>query len=175
MAIEDWKESTDGEGAAPNRVLFESRNEFQAAIRNAFAQAAEVGCRELWLCDVNFANWPLGEIKVVEELTQWGYAHRKLTLFALDFDEFARRHVRWVEWRRKWAHIVECRALKELEASQVPTIFLAPGLTTVRLFDSNNFRGSASSLKSDEVSARELLDAVSQRSVEAFPATTLGL
>jgi hypothetical protein len=164
--------------AAPNdgsHQLFDSRNEFLGALRSAFAAAADQGCRELILCDLNFAQWPLGEIKVVEALTRWAYAHRKLTLLAHDFSEVTRRHSRWVEWRRSWAHIVECRALTELEASKVPTVLLAPGLVTVRLFDPLHYRGSQSSLQADLQGSREVLDAVSQRSVDAFPATTLGL
>jgi hypothetical protein len=157
------------------RTLIESRSEFQNALRNAFAQAAETGCRELWLCDVNYAQWPLGEIKVVEALTKWAYAHRKLTLFAYDFEEFNRRHSRWVEWRRHWAHVVECRQLNELEVTQVPTLLFAPGMVTVRLFDPIHYRGTISALPLDAVNARELLDAIAQRSEEAFPATTLGL
>ena len=157
------------------RQMLESRNEFIGALRSAFAEAAEQGCRELTLCDLDYAQWPLGETRVVEEFARWAYAHRKLVVYAHSFDEITRRHSRWVEWRRAWSHIVECRALPELEASKVPSILLASGLTTVRLFDPLHYRGSKSSLQADLQASRELLDAVSQRSVDAFPATTLGL
>ena len=33
----------------------------------ALADAARAGCRELWLCDADFADWPLGERAVIEQ------------------------------------------------------------------------------------------------------------
>ena len=57
----------------------------------------------------------------------------------------------------------------------VPTILLAPGLLSVRLFDRLHYRGVASRETADAVQWREAIDAVLQRSEEAFPATTLGL
>ena len=110
--------------------LITSRGEFHAALKSALAEAATVGCRELWLCDTDFADWPLGELAVVESFAQWAGSHRRLTLIAESFDEVARRHARWNEWRRHWSHIVHCR---------------------------------------------ELIDAVLQRSEEAYPVTTTGL
>ena len=80
--------------------LLESRAECLDAIRATLAEAADHGCRELFLCDVDYAHWPLGERAVVESLTRWGYAHRRMTLLAASFDGFAQRHPRWVEWRR---------------------------------------------------------------------------
>ena len=60
-----------------------------------------LGCRELWLCDNDFADWPIGERAVIESLSQWAGSHRRLTLIASTFDEVARRHARWNEWRKK--------------------------------------------------------------------------
>ena len=57
----------------------------------------------------------------------------------------------------------------------MPTLLLAPGVVTVRLFDREHVRGSVSHDPADAIRARELVDAISQRSSEAFPATTLGL
>jgi hypothetical protein len=166
----------DGPTIEPSaRSLIDSRGGFLTALREAFSKAADQGCRELFLCDADYAQWPLGEIAIVEEFTRWAYAHRKLVVYAHDFDEMPRRHARWVQWRRQWAHVVECRALPELEPLQVPVILLASGVVTVRLFDPVRYRGTSSALPMDMVAARETLDAVAQRSVEAFPATTLGL
>lgn len=152
-----------------------SRGEFHGSLRAAFAEAATVGCREIWLCDKDFADWPLSERAVIDHLTQWAQAHRKLTLLAQSFDEIVRRHARWVEWRRQWSHVVECRTNAELEAGQMPVILLASGLVTVRLVDAVHYRGSTSHATADGVQARELIDAVLQRSAEAFPVTTLGI
>ena len=161
--------------SADPATLITSRSEFHAALRLAFAEAAVNGCRELWLCDSDFADWPLGERAVVEHLEQWAASSRQLTLFASTFDEVARRHARWVEWRLRWSHIVRCRTDAELEADAVPTLLLAPGALTVRLVDRIHHRGRVSRDKADELRCKEQIDAVLQRSVEAFPATTTGL
>jgi len=157
------------------RTMIDSRSGFHDALRAAFAEAAQVGCREIWIADENFADWPLNERQVVEHLTQWAQSHRRFTVVARDFDEVTRRHPRWVEWRRQWSHVVQCRTNNDLEAGQIPSLLLAPGLTSVRLFDAIHHRGVASRETPDAVQWRELIDAVLQRSEEAFPATTLGL
>ena len=151
------------------------RNDFQAMVRAALAEAASAGWRELWLCDPDFANWPLGERGVVESLTQWVGARRRLTVLATQYDDIVRLHPRWVQWRVQWAHVVSCRALPELQADDVPVLLHAPDGITLRLFDRLNYRGVVSREMADGQQARELLDAISQRSVEAFPATTLGV
>lgn len=153
----------------------DSRNAFHDALRAAFAEAADVGCREILLCDDDFADWPLGERRVVEDLTRWAASHRSLLVVARHFDEVARRHARWVEWRRSWSHVVQCRANNELEAGQMPILLLAPGATSVRLVDRVHYRGTLSRDKADTIVWREALDAVLQRSEESFPPTLLGL
>jgi hypothetical protein len=160
---------------AAHRIL-SSRGECQEAIRQAFAEAARVGCRELWLCDVDYADWPLSERAVIESLSQWAYSHRKLTLLAAGFDEIVRRHARWVDWRRQWSHVVECRTVDEqIEASHIPSLLLAPGVVTMRIFDTVHHRGSISHDPADAIRCRELVDGLFQQSSEAFPSTTLGL
>lgn len=159
----------------PTRRLITSRSEFHDALRHSFGEIAAVGCRELLLSDSDFTDWPLSDAFVLDSLTQWAAAHRKLTLLAHQFDEMARRHGRWVEWRRRWSHVVECRSNAELEAEKIPTMMLAPGLLMVRLVDRTHHRGSMTTEMPDLVLGREQLDAVLQRSEETFPATTLGL
>ena len=85
--------------------LITTRSEFHEALRNAFALAAAQGSHELWLCDDDFADWPISERAVIEHLTQWAMSVRRITLVARSFDEVARRHARWIEWRRQWSHI----------------------------------------------------------------------
>jgi hypothetical protein len=161
--------------STPDYTLISSRSEFHDALRTAFADAAAQGCREIWLCDIDYADWPLNEPGVIASLTEWAKGYRKLTLIAQHFDDVARRHGRWVAWRRNWSHIVECRANVELEAGKMPTMLLAPGLVTVRLVDPVRYRGSLSRTAADAVHAREMIDAVLQRSEESFPVTSLGL
>lgn len=157
------------------RRVITTRNEFQEALRSAFGQAADAGASEIWLSDPDFADWPLGERRVIEYLTHWAHSRRRLTLLARSFDEIARRHGRWTEWRRQWSHVVDCRSNGDLVASEFPTICLVPGVISVRLVDRIQHRGMASHEPADALECREAIDAVSQRSVEAFPATTLGL
>ena len=159
----------------PTRAMIESRTDFQNAVRGALAEAALVGCREIWLVDDDFSDWPLGERAVVDDLTHWAAMHRSFTVVARSFDEIARHQARWVTWRRQFSHVVHCRTNNDLEGGQMPCILLIPGLMSVRLHDRVHYRGVASREVGDAVQWRELVDAVLQRSEEAFPATTLGL
>jgi len=159
----------------PNYLPITSRGDFHGAVQAAFAEAATRGCREILLCDNDFADWPLSDAGLIEHLVQWAGAHRKLTVLARNFEELARRHSRWVAWRRTWSHVVECRANNELEAGQMPCLLLMPGLLTLRLVDTEHYRGSVSRGAADAVRAREQFDEVVQRSEESFPVTSLGL
>ncbi len=156
-------------------TLIATRSEFHSALRFVFEQAASIGCRELWLCDEDFADWPLGERAVVEHFALWAASSRKLCLVARHFDEVARQHARWVEWRRTWSHIVSCRANVEVGTGEFPTVLLATGLLSLRLSDTERHRGRLSRERADEIRCREQIDAILQRSEEAFPATTTGL
>lgn len=160
---------------ARDSTVIATRGEFHAALKLAFAEAAARGSREIWLCDSDYADWPLGERAVVDQLSRWAASSRRLTVLARSFDEVARRHARWVAWRQQWSHIVHCRTNNELEAGDMPTLLLAAGTLSVRLSDPVHHRGLVSYDKADEIRCREAIDAVLQRSVEAFPATTTGL
>ncbi|MBE2243958.1 MAG: hypothetical protein IAE86_14475 [Burkholderiaceae bacterium] len=159
--------------AETNRI--DGRRAFEDAVRDAFAEAAAQGWRELYLCDPDFAHWPLGESAVVDSLTQWMGGNRRLTLIALHYDELPRRHPRWVRWRALWAHAVDCRAATEIATDDMPALLLAPGALTVQLDDPLRFRGRITRDPADAVLAREMIDAILQHSVEALPVTTLGL
>ena len=160
---------------APLHRPIDSRGDFHEAIREGFAEMAHVGCREAWISDEDFADWPLNDRAVIESLTLWAMSHRKLVVVARHYDEVVRRHARWAEWRRQWSHVVECRAFEEAEEGQIPTLLLAGDLLAVRLVDAVRYRGAMSREAGDLLRFRELIDAVSQRSVESFPPTILGL
>jgi len=70
---------------------------------------------------------------------------------------------------------VQCRNNPELEAEQIPTLLLVPGHACVRILDRVRYRGTVSNRPVDLTESRESVDALLQRSVEAFPVTTLGL
>jgi hypothetical protein len=152
-----------------------SRNDFLDAIRAAIAQAAAAGAGEIFLVDPHFNDWPLNERALVELLTQWISSRRKLTIVAHSFDDVARKSPRFAEWRRQWSHVIHCRSTDEIEADQVPTILYVPGLVCVHVLDRVRYRGTVSGRPADQVESRESIDALLQRSTEAFPPTTLGL
>ena len=161
--------------AAHSIATIATRADFQEVIRAGLAQAAELGASDIFLVDPDFADWPLSERAVVESLTRWVDSRRRLTLLASSFDEMPRRQIRFVEWRRQWAHVVHCRHDDELEAAQIPTLLLVPGVVSVRLLDRVRCRGTVSGRPIDLAECREAIDALLQRSTEAFPVTTLGL
>jgi len=158
----------------PNTPIV-GRSSFQTAVRDLLAEAAASGWRELVLCDPDFEAWPLGESSVIDSLTAWAGPQRSLTLLALHFDTVLRRHPRFVAWRGRWSHLVTCRALQDLQADDVPVVALAPAALVLRVFEPLRHRGILSRDPADRVLAAEQIDAISQRSAEAFPATSLGL
>jgi hypothetical protein len=162
--------------AEPPRAI-DGRRDFEQAVRDALAHLASAGSRELWLCDSDFADWPLGERAVVPLFEAWAYSHRRFTMLARHYEAVARQHPRWVAWRRQWSHIVDCRELPpEVEAATCPSLLVAPGVVTLRLFDPVRYRGVlAFDGGTHEREALATADALLQRSEPGFPATTLGL
>ncbi len=152
-----------------------SRADFQNAVRAAFVQAAEQGAPEVFIVDPNFADWPLSEPAVVDTLTRWVDSHRRITVMAHSYDAFARHQVRFVAWRRQWAHVVHCRGDDVLEAEQIPSLMVVPGQVCIRLLDRVRYRGIVSARPIDLTGCRDTIDALLQRSTEAFPVTSLGL
>lgn len=153
----------------------DGRGDFQQAVRDALAQAAAAGSREILCCDLDYADWPLGERVVIDSLTAWAQSHRKLTLIAQHFDTVLRQHARFVAWRRHWSHVVQCRTLAEQDALDPPVLLLAPGVVSLRLADPLRHRGVLSAHAADEIRWGKLIDAILQRSTPGFAATTLGL
>lgn len=157
------------------RELITSATQFQAALRRGFAAIAEQGGREVWICDDDFNDWPLSDRDVLAQLTEWAKPHRRLTMIARQFDDVVRRHPRFVEWRRQWSHVMECRSPEPDVIETLPSIFLAPGVLLVRLSEPRVHRGVISTEPAEYIKSREHIDAISQRSVASFPAGVLGL
>lgn len=156
-------------------TLITSRSAFHEALRAAFHELASSTSRHVFLSDLDFADWPLNEPGVVEDLGRWARSHRSLTLLASHFDEVARRHARWVAWRQHWSHVVDCQAVDEADLPALQPLLLIPGQLVIRLVDRVAYRGSVSRAETDLVQAQEALDALLQRSAPSFPATILGL
>ncbi len=156
-------------------VQIASRADFHRAVETALARAEAAGSREIFMADPTFADWPLNDRAIVESLSRWVDSRCTLTMAAHRFDEIARRQFRFVAWRQQWAHVVRCRSDPELGAEQVPSTLLVPGEIVLRLLDRDRYRGTLSSRAIDLRESREAIDALLQRSEEAFPVTTLGL
>lgn len=159
----------------PADGVIDTRAKFQAAVRSAFAAIAAAGTREVWMCDEDFADWPLNDPQLVEHLSNWARAHRRCTVLAVSYARLQRLHPRWVQWRQQRSHVVQCRAPDESLANPLPCVLLAPGCVTLRLIDRERWRGSLSTDPADAVRERERVDALMQRSVDAFASSTLGL
>ena len=152
-----------------------SRADFHHAVQAALAQAEEAKSREIFMSDPTFADWPLNDRDIVESLGRWVDSRCTFTLLADSFDELARRQFRLVAWRQQWSHVVRCRSDSELSAEQIPTVLLVPGQVVLRLVDRVHYRGTLSTRAVDLNESRDKIDALLQRSAEAFPVTTLGL
>lgn len=164
-----------GPAAPPDTLRIEGLPAFRQAVRDVLGAVAQIGCRELLLCDSDYADWPLGEPAVIESLQRWALPHRRLVLLASEFDTLARRHPRWVAWRRGWSHIVDCRALPDISAEELPSVLLAPGLLVLRRIDRIRHRAVLDRGQADLLREQERLHELQSRSVPAFPVTTLGL
>jgi len=155
--------------------LIDSRSGFQQALREVFAALPASSCREVLLCDEDFADWPLGEVAVVDALSRWINSRRKLVVIARHFDEVQRRHPRWVQFRRQWAHAVDCQGAEAVDVRPLPVALLATGGCVLRLADAVHHRGRLSIEEVDIRLTREGIDAILQQSGPAFPPTTLGI
>ncbi len=158
-----------------NYTLITSRAQFVDAVRAALKEAADQSSRTIVMSDPSFADWPLNERKTVECLSRWAQSHRSLIVLANDFDEFPRKHARWLAWRQNWSHVVNCRQADEPDAQKLPTQLFIPGKLVVRLVDRVTCRGSVSRAEADLVQAKEAINDILDRSHDAFPVTTLGL
>jgi hypothetical protein len=159
---------------------FAGRADFQRLIAEALAWAAEQGCRELHAWDASFVDWPLSDANVLATLTAWAGHGRQLHLLAQQYDDLARRHPRFVRWRRDYGHCVTARAIEpELRLESSPESLLLAvgpeGCLSLRLFDRHLWRGELSLDAAERLRGLEWFDAVTQRSEDSFAPTTLGL
>ena len=161
-------------GDAPPDAI-DSHAAHAAALRALVEEAARAGSTELWMCDRDFADWPLGERGFVAALEAWVNSRRRLTLLAADFSVLALRAPRWHAWRRYWSHAVLCLQVHEELAGRVPSLLFVPGLAALRLYDAERVRGRVHREAAELVACREACDALMQRAEESLPVTTLGL
>jgi hypothetical protein len=161
-------------------TVFQGRSDFQSQVIQTFQWAAEQGCSVIQAWDAAFADWPLSDSGLLEAVRVWASPNRSLQLLALEYEELPRRHPKFVRWRRDFGHCVTARAVEpELRLDAAPQALLlcrnATQWRSLRLFDRHYWRGEVSETAADWQRGAEWIDAVAQRSCEAFAATTLGL
>jgi len=159
---------------------FSGRQEFQAAVRDLIQWAAAEGCRTIHAWDASFVDWPLSDLAVLDALMAWARPGRHLQLLALDYEDLARRHPRFVRWRRDFGHCVQARAIDpdvRLDASPQALLLAvtADEKRSLRLLEGPFWRGEISDESTRFQRGIEWFDAVAQRSSDSFASTTLGL
>jgi len=160
-------------GALPSK-RFAGRTEFQQLVRDALEHAAAEGWREIIFSDATFEDWPLGERAVAESLQNWAGSGRKFIMLAKNYDDIARRHARFVTWRRTWAHTIQCWRCPSADALELPSAIWSP-VWAMRRLDLERSTGVCGAEAERRVSLRESLDEWLRKSSAGFPASTLGL
>lgn len=163
----------EGHERSPDAI--DTRRAFFAAVDAALQAATEQNVRELWLVDPDFSAWPLGLRSTIERLDAWVGPHRRLRVLACDFHWLSLECPRWVAWRRRWAHVVDCLAVDAEDAPHMRSLMLLPGVQAIQLVDAQRGRGRVLRDADDLTGIRELVDALAQRAEAAMPPTTLGL
>lgn len=153
----------------------DGRRGFARAVRVALECAADERVRELCFVDPDFVDWPLSDLGVLQALKRWAGPKRRLLIVAHHFDALALKHPRFVVWRRTWAHLIDCRAAPELTPGEVPSLLLGSPRASLQRLETVRSHGRWLTDEDDWRTWREVVDAVLQRSEEAFPAHALGL
>lgn len=147
---------------------------FADCVRQALACAASQGWRELILSDASFEDWPLHERAVVESLQAWSASGRRMTLVASRYDGVVRSQPRFVAWRQRWGHILDCRVNRRVDAADFPSAIWSPAWAMSRL-DLARSTGVCSTEPDRRAKVREMLDGLLAGSGPGFPSSTLGL
>ena len=153
-----------------------SRSDFAAAIHWAVHAAVQRGARQMLWVDADFADWPLGDPVLHQQLASWlQLPRRRLVLLAERYDSMPVKHARFVAWRRDWGHAIDARLQPEDETGGLPTLLLDDGPVVVQLLDRVHWRGRCGLDARQARAWREQIDALLQRSPPGFAVTQLGL
>jgi hypothetical protein len=157
---------------------FQGRKDFQQIVRDAIAQAAREGWREMIWCDLTFEDWPLGERSVEASLQAWSETGRKFTILAQRYDTLSETHHRFVNWRRQWSHIIEARAVSSASPEEFPSVIYAErmdGDWVMQRTQREWCKGVCGTEAWRRVQVREQLNEWLAKSTPSFAASTLGL
>lgn len=153
---------------------FSGPKEFAQLVRDAIVCAGRDGWAEMVWSDPNFEDWPLREKDVIEALNVWSRTGRRLVLLANGFDSVQRHQPRFVNWRKTWDHIIECRVSRGGDIEGLPSAMWSPHWA-MRRIDTVFSKGVAGSDAQRRVLLKQELDECMHQSTVGFPATTLGL
>lgn len=147
---------------------------FEQLVRDALACAVREGWSEMVWSDASFEDWPLRERVVVESLHAWAQPGRRLVLLAHGFESVQRYHARFVDWRIRWGHLVECRVCKHISVDEFPSVLWSPQWF-MRKLDLARSTGVASREAQRRVLLKQELDECRKQGAPGFAASTLGL
>lgn len=173
MASDGIQAQVDVDGALPSG-RFLGRLAFEELILNAFQHAASKGWSEMILSDSDFSDWPLNRNVVIDALSAWALAGRKLTLLANRYDEVHRGQPRFTVWRRNWGHLIEARVCDEPTRGDVPSAIWSPSWFLHRT-DPIHQSGCSGSDRVMSTHLKEMLAERLRTSAAGFPASVLGL
>lgn len=160
----------------PSESAINSRAAFQVAVRGVLTHAAERGVRRMHWISPDFEGWPIDEPPLLDTLSDWARPRTvHMVWLSGDFEALRRRAPRLVAWRQRWSHVLQCMAPSDDVASELPSLLLADDKLLIKLMDPAHWRGRISCSAADIQAARELIDALLQRSFDTFPVTTLGI
>lgn len=156
--------------------LISSWRDFEDRVGALMALAATQAL-DIVMVDPDFARWPVGSRGVMAAFEQWALLSRAThcTLIARDWRHFAPAHPRWAAWRALWGHRVRCLEAPEELASQLLPTMLVGHLVGLRVQEPLRGQGSWTRDPVTLGAWATDVDAISQRSSEALPPTTLGL
>ncbi|NBX21921.1 MAG: hypothetical protein EBR58_11340 [Betaproteobacteria bacterium] len=153
---------------------FSGPAEFAQGIRDFITLAADQKWPHMVWSDIDFEDWPLRERSVAEALNKWAGPGRTLTMLAKRYNRVTLLHPRFVQWRVTWSHLVDCRVVKHLDDSEMPSALLGPEWFLHRRELTRSIGVGGRDVPA-RVALTELLDECKRQSSPGFPATTLGL
>ena len=153
---------------------FSGREAFAKLVRDALECAGREAWPEIILSDATFEEWPLRERAVVESLRVWSAPGRRMFMLASRYDEVVRLHPRFVNWRKTWGHIIDCRVSRSATPGDCPSAIWSQTWYLQRL-DQRHSNGVCGNDRERSVALREILDERIRNSSPGFAPSTLGL
>lgn len=162
------------------RHRIDGRATFLQTFVELLQEAAEGRWPNICLCAPHFLDWPLGDVAVVDALTQWARrgGQRHLDVLAANYEHWPQHHPRWLRWYQTWAHLVTCWQASEDLADPLPSILLLhrqQETVSLQLTNSHYQTGWLNRGGPRAALAHREIDVILQRSTPGFSASTLGL